>query len=698
MTEGNENYDNLNSKNENTTEDKTKTASKIKNTPKKNDKNTLFLSTIKSPTRQIDLSYFNNFPGFFNKNFNLTSFKKEKENSRSLSRSPEKRLPLPTQVRGNGIPLNCMERLKFLNKIFKSNKFKKVYNQTPKRYNSSFEEFCDFIIKYSKKNSVLDAIILSYYYICHEIKYDDNINERTEYNLKISQQPETVFENGLALSIGFTNIFEHILKKLDVRFKHIDGYCKYLSKDNNNQILNFHTTKNSQTNIGEMNNTSSDGIHNTSNIDDNNENTKININLKKNNINNNTNNRNSNKFLNYSTYNNNLNNTSINYNTSKYLKTLPGYENEQDNINEYINHCWDAFYFKGQWYFADLLLGSGSVEIQDIIDEQNQQPKSKDIEEIFNFFYLMPEPNYLIYSHFPNNDDWQLSDKIWTFKQFLQKKIINYAKFLKGVVKYDVELLSHNDPFIYANLKEKLFIKLRIQNFVIDGNLYNAIDGHKLGEVKFSYEQKTKIFILEPVFQKTGEYIIRINLRALDSTDLLYRPLFDYRIKVSNNLKFNYFEKYGNMKQNLTHNEKDKIFDDILPKITQPGHKIISDYNKIFPTKKVKKVCYDNEGFYLFEPRSNYLKKGVVTKFKVKIKGAQNASLLDGNHWIGLKRVEDNIYEGQKKIINDDVSICCLRDKNVFTEVFKFRPRKSKYEISRSTNINHGYLKNKKFD
>ena len=507
MAEENEYYDTLNSKNEYSTAEKQKTIPKIKSTPKKNDKNGLFLSTVKSPNqiRQIDLSYFNNFPGFFNKNFNLTSFKKEKENSRSLSKSPEKILPLPTQIRGNGIPINYMERLKFLSKIYKSNKFKKVYNQTPKRNNSSFEDFCDFILRYSKKHTVLNAIILTYYYICHEIKYDYDFNERTDYNFKTSQQPETVFNNGLALSIGYTNLFEYILKKMDVRFKHIEGYCKYLPKENN-QFINFHSGKNSQINLGEMNNTSSNSINNNINNDDNNENNKNN--LQKNNDNNtiNTNKRNANNILNYySTFNSNLNNTSSIYNSSKYLKTLPGYENEQDNINEYINHCWDAFYFKGQWYFADLLLGSGSVEIQDIIDEQNQQPKSKDIEEIFNFFYLMPEPNYLIYSHFPNNDDWQLSDKIWTFKQFLQKKIINYAKFFKGVVKYDVELLTHNDPFIYANLKENLTIKLRIQNFVIDGNLYNAIDGHKIGEVKFSYEQKTKIFILEPVFQKTGE-------------------------------------------------------------------------------------------------------------------------------------------------------------------------------------------------
>ena len=37
----------------------------------------------------------------------------------------------------------------------------------------------------------------------------------------------------------------------------------------------------------------------------------------------------------------------------------------------------------------------------------------------------------------------------------------------------------------------------------------------------------------------------------------------------------------------------------------------------------------------------------------------------------------------------DNVSICCLREKNVFTEVLKFRTRRNKYDLSHSQAINH---------
>ena len=190
---------------------------------------------------------------------------------------------------------------------------------------------------------------------------------------------------------------------------------------------------------------------------------------------------------------------------------------------------------------------------------------------------------------------------------------------------------------------------------------------------------------------------MRINLRIINSNDLSYRLLFNYRIKVSNNILFNHFEKYNNK---LISQRFEK--EDILPKIGKTininssnafFHKIISDYKKIFPSKAIKRICYDNEGFYLFEPRSTYIRKGVLTKFKIRIKGALNASLLDGNKWTNLKKIEDEIYEGQKIIETDNVSICCHRGKNVFTEVFKFKPRKNKYDLSHSQGINHTMLK-----
>lgn len=599
-----------------------------------------------------DLSYFNQFSGFFNTKFNLTSFKKEREVSRSASKSPKIRLP--HQIRGNGIPKTVTERFKFLKDTFENEKFKKAYEKCPKRNESTLDDFCDYIVNYSKKNTVISAIFLAYYYICHEIKYDYDYKEKFEdfKEFKIAQQAENVYESGLGLSLGFSNIFETILKKLDVRFRHIEGYCKYLPRDNSDFINNLNSTKKN--------------------------NNKNNISL--------------------TMYNNSTNTSSI-LNSSKFMnnnKFFDYYEPETENIYDYINHCWDSFWYKGEWYLVDTLFGSGSVEIEDKIAGPNQIA-SKDPNENFNLFYILIWPNLLINSHYPAEDNWQLTDKIITFKQFLNKFIVDYPKFYKGVFEYNVDLLTHKEPFIQITNKDNLVIKLKVPNYIIEGNLYSPATGQKVSEVKFGYEQKEKIFTFEPIFPKIGDYILRVSLRAINSTDLSYRPLFDYRIKVINTSLFNYFNKY-NTKLISHRYDKERPFDDILPKIGNRNpnmntnyniNRIVTDYKKIFPSKSIKRVCYDNEGFYLLEPRSGFIRKGAVTKFRVRIKGASNASILDGHKLINLKRKEDDVYEGQKMLETDNVSICCLRGKNVFTEVFKFRPRKNKYDLSHSQGVNH---------
>ena len=599
-----------------------------------------------------DLSYFNQFSGFFNTKFNLTSFKKEREVSRSASKSPKIRLP--HQIRGNGIPKTVTERFKFLKDTFENEKFKKAYEKCPKRNESTLDDFCDYIVNYSKKNTVISAIFLAYYYICHEIKYDYDYKEKFEdfKEFKIAQQAENVYESGLGLSLGFSNIFETILKKLDVRFRHIEGYCKYLPRDNSDFINNLNSTKKN--------------------------NNKNNISL--------------------TMYNNSTNTSSI-LNSSKFMnnnKFFDYYEPETENIYDYINHCWDSFWYKGEWYLVDTLFGSGSVEIEDKIAGPNQIA-SKDPNENFNLFYILIWPNLLINSHYPAEDNWQLTDKIITFKQFLNKFIVDYPKFYKGVFEYNVDLLTHKEPFIQITNKDNLVIKLKVPNYIIEGNLYSPATGQKVSEVKFGYEQKEKIFTFEPIFPKIGDYILRVSLRAINSTDLSYRPLFDYRIKVINTSLFNYFNKY-NTKLISHRYDKERPFDDILPKIGNRNpnmntnyniNRIVTDYKKIFPSKSIKRVCYDNEGFYLLEPRSGFIRKGAVTKFRVRIKGASNASILDGHKLINLKRKEDDVYEGQKMLETDNVSICCLRGKNVFTEVFKFRPRKNKYDLSHSQGVNY---------
>jgi len=615
---------------------------------------------ISKDEKSNDLTHLKNFSGFFNKNFNLTSFREKQESFRLKSRSPEKKI-IQHQLKGNGIPNNIIERLKFMRDIFNSDRFKKFFKSLSKIKNIKFEDIIQKIEKYSVKYSQLEGIMLSYYFICHTIKYDYKFSE-SSVNYKKAQSIETVIKNKKGLSLGFTNLFEALMKKLEVKCKHIEGYCKLLP--DRVKYLAFNTDTNSSFNDSNIKSKSKD---------------KDNIIFPKN------------TSIVFTRYNDS---SIIN---SKYLgasKTLTktNINDEDEDISDYINHCWNAFYYKGEWYLVDATLGSCWFDKnrvkRDLSNDDNDTEiqddyKSDDTKfEFFNPFYFMAPPQYLIYTHLPGKVFWQLTDKFCTLKQFQHKKNIDFAQFYLGLYKYNMEYLSHPNPLIIHNIKDKLIITFKLLYHTIEGNIFDLSGTHKIGEVKYSIDRKKGITNLEPFFPKVGEYYIKLNICATSSNDIVYKPLFDYYVKVTNDISFNYFEKYIRMKQAKT--ERDKLENNLLlPKIKgfhsidkNTKGKIISDYTKVFPSRNNKIICYDNEGFALLEPRTVYIRKGIITKFKVMIKGAQSVFILDGNKWMQLKKNEDNIFSGQKEIKNDNVSICCLKKQNVFTEVFRFKNRK----------------------
>ena len=564
-------------------------------------------NTTEDFKRKIHLTTNIAFKGFFNKKFNLTKYKESREKSLSLSRSLEKIIK-PHQLRGNGIPNDILERIKFLKKIFFSDKIKLYYEKRPNRRDTTFEEVSEYIINFRKKNSELESAMMVFYFICHEIKYLKNNKTISLKNLKYSQKPENIFATKRALSIGFTNIFEYFLKKMEIRFKHIEGICKLVPKEDA-------------------------------------------------------------KFM----------NIKINITTDS---SSP--EKEKEKNKSSINHCWNAIYINRQWYFVDTLLGSGGVnllEIKSLILQE--ESNNADLDYNFNPYYFMTPPKCLINTHRPIEDLWQFTDKTITLDQFINNNFDDYSQFYKGIYLNNIEFLTHDNPFIKISSKDNLVIKLRVKNSLLGGDLYNSNGKLKISEVKYTYEESTEIYTFEPSFPNKGDYVIKITSRSLASTDLVYWPLVDYIVKVQDKINFSYFDKYKIRLRTIS-GTKDNNKDLMLPKLNKTINnnfyqpKIITDYMKIFPTKRNKKICYDNEGFNLIEPKTNYLKKGTNIKFKVRMKGAASIAILDGNKLFHLKKTERNIYEGEKVINSDNISICCLRGKNVFTEVFRFKPLKEK--------------------
>lgn len=338
-----------------------------------------------------------------------------------------------------------------------------------------------------------------------------------------------------------------------------------------------------------------------------------------------------------------------------------------------FNHQWSAVFFKNEWYFVDTLFGSGGP-----FEKNEFQPQIT----YFNPYYFFTPPEYLILTHRPTDDDWQMTPKTTTIEQFNRKFFFDFGRFYQKVYEYEVKLLSYDFPIVIISSKN-MVINLKIKDCVIQSDLYHANGKDKIGEVKFSHEEDKNFFSLEPSFPGNGDYIVRTLVRRNTSTDLIYSQLVDYLVKVrsESQFRFNRFKikRSQNKLRNSTANPslpKLKNFDYIQPKI-------ISDYNKVFPSKTSKRICFDNEGAHLIEPKRLALKVGAEVRFKVRVKGVSAVGVLDGKKMTYLRRIDEDIYEGVIVVQNETLSICSLKPCNVFTEVFQFKASNKDKVINR---------------
>ena len=118
-------------------------------------------------------------------------------------------------------------------------------------------------------------------------------------------------------------------------------------------------------------------------------------------------------------------------------------------------------------------------------------------------------------THRPKEDMWQFVDKTMTPTQFINNNYPDIAQFYRGVYQYNVELLTHKYPVIDMNIKDNLTIELRLKKAVLQSDLYDISGKTKIGDVKYSYVESKNIFIFEPSFPSSGEYLIKVKCRSL---------------------------------------------------------------------------------------------------------------------------------------------------------------------------------------
>ena len=350
-----------------------------------------------------------------------------------------------------------------------------------------------------------------------------------------------------------------------------------------------------------------------------------------------------------------------------------------------INHHWNAIYVNSKWYFCDLTFGSGGIK-----------PRGEFKKNYFNPFYFLTLPDILIESHRPIDEMWQLTTKIIPANQFSAKREIFLGEFYKQVYEYNINLVSHEFPIIHFNYCNKpLNIQIGLKEMAIQSNLYLHNFRNKISDIKFSFNDKTNIFSLEPVFPENGDYLVEILFREFSSNETQYLPLIYYKIFVDDSQE-KYFENLK--KQKILQVNKDKMIKELKkrPKSMRmtylPGTII---ERKDLIKNKTQKICLDNEGAYLIAPSNNNVKMGQENTFKIKVPNSVGVCVLDGRNWNYLKRMKNdkNVWFGKVKINNPNVLILSMKDNSLYTEVFQLKAKNT--SLLRTSRTSRE--KNKKF-
>ena len=267
-----------------------------------------------------------------------------------------------------------------------------------------------------------------------------------------------------------------------------------------------------------------------------------------------------------------------------------GFGYEPGNKLTKLNHEYNLINIDSMWYPVDLTWGSGYFEGNQFI-------------KCFNEFFFCIEPELLIQFHFPENDKWQLTKKLYTFNEFIKKPQINTKFYEFNFNKYNPE-----DGCIILNDSNK-------QKFVIwNENMKNRNASCKI----YFYENRC--------FKQL------LNCNKID--------YFDDRFEVDC-----IFNRKGKYKIELFGNN------DGGPKTYNIMVYIIIVENNVERELKFPSFYNESKQIRIFEPLYNNLKAGDKVKFKIK--SNLDKIIIADEEWYYLNKDENGFFEKEIIIKNN---------------------------------------------
>lgn len=262
-----------------------------------------------------------------------------------------------------------------------------------------------------------------------------------------------------------------------------------------------------------------------------------------------------------------------------------------------VNHEYNFIKLDGEWYPIDATWGTGYFE-------------GKNFVKNYNDFYFLTDPEILIKTHFPENKEWQLTNRTYSLKQFLKWPIINYNFYKYGFKIFSEEgyiKLNRNQYkfLVYGDKMENIIGNCSI--FLIEGSNYNQ----KTNLYKINYYRDR--FEIDCIFNQKGKYKIDIFSND-DGSDTTY-VILKYIVNVNEDAKKELY------------------------------------YPLYFK---------DSKNINIIEPLYNNLKSGETVKFKIK-STLEKLIIIDDKKQHNFEKKKNGIFEKEiqiKTTPGDQLFIC----------------------------------------
>ncbi|MGI0482120.1 transglutaminase domain-containing protein [Geminocystis sp. CENA526] len=255
-----------------------------------------------------------------------------------------------------------------------------------------------------------------------------------------------------------------------------------------------------------------------------------------------------------------------------------------------VNHAWNAVKIDGDWYLIDTTWGSGTVN-NNVFNAQ------------FNPYYFATKPEEFIYSHFPENPQWQLLKTPFSREQFE-----NFANISPTLFEHNIQLISHQNLKINTDNSVNIVLKAP-QNVVAIAQLKSE---EKEIPDNYTFVQKRgENIVVNAGFPQGGNYQLNIFAKPKDGSNN-YPLVVTYDISANN--------KSGKFPTTFQH-------------------------------------FSENNG-YLEAPLKATLTPNQNTYFKLQIDSATEVKVVDKstNQWHNLTRY-GNVFSGNVNIGNGEVMI-----------------------------------------